>query len=262
MPLGDFEREVLQVMAANRHPDSFIGGATVLNQAPSSLRTSKDIDVFHDVPAALEAAVAADRGALAAAGFAVEVGRAFPGFVRAMVRRGEQRTKVEWVFDSAFRFFPVEADAELGYRLNFWDAATNKVLAAAGRAEVRDYLDLLELHERHLSLGALIWAASGKDAGLTPSFIVEELSRVQRYPAETYQQLLLERPIDPVALKQTWLTALAEARSLFETVLFRAPVGCLFLNASGQPTTPSVETLPQLTPHFGSLRGCLPRIAT
>jgi len=27
MPLGDFEREVLRLLAANRHPDSFVGGA-------------------------------------------------------------------------------------------------------------------------------------------------------------------------------------------------------------------------------------------
>jgi hypothetical protein len=38
MPLGDFEREVLRVLAANRNPDSFVGGATVLHQAPDSPR--------------------------------------------------------------------------------------------------------------------------------------------------------------------------------------------------------------------------------
>jgi hypothetical protein len=30
MPLGKFEREVLRVIAANRNPDSYVGGATVL----------------------------------------------------------------------------------------------------------------------------------------------------------------------------------------------------------------------------------------
>ncbi len=248
-------------MAANRHPDSFIGGATVLNQSADSPRSSKDIDVFHDTTEALETAATADRAALEATGYIVEIGRAFPGHVRAVVRRGDRRTKVEWVFDSAFRFFPVEPDADLGYRLNFWDAATNKVLAAAARSEVRDYLDLLELHLKHLSLGSLIWAAAGKDEGLTPSFIVEELSRVQRYPAEAYQELLLTKPADPVALKQIWLSSLEETRSLFSAVLSSAPVGCFFLNQDGRPVTPTVEMLPSLTPHFGSWRGCLPRIA-
>ncbi len=59
----------------------------------------------------------------------------------------------EWVYDSSFRFFPVKPDPELGWRLNFWDAATNKTLALFGRHEFRDYLDVLYLHANHLCLG-------------------------------------------------------------------------------------------------------------
>lgn len=262
MPLGTFEREVLRIIAANRNPDSYVGGATVLNQSSQSSRTSRDINLFHDVEGALESAVAADTVALEAAGFDVDVSRAFPRFVRAVVKRGPDRTKLEWVYDSAFRFFPVEPDEELDYRLNFWDAATNKVLAASGRAEIRDYVDLIALHQNHLSLGALVWAASGKDEGLSPAFILGELSRVQRYPAEAYKGLLLASPADPTALKQTWLRALEEAGVLFETVLAKAPIGCLFLDRAGTPRHPTAETLSGLKPHFGSLRGSLPRIAS
>lgn len=43
--------------------------------------------------------------------------------------------KLEWVYDSAWRFYPVEPDPELGYRLHYFDAATNKLLALSGRAE-------------------------------------------------------------------------------------------------------------------------------
>ena len=32
MPLGAFEQEVLRLLAVNRNPDSYVGGATVLNQ--------------------------------------------------------------------------------------------------------------------------------------------------------------------------------------------------------------------------------------
>jgi hypothetical protein len=45
MPLGDFEREVLRLLAANRNPDSFIGGATVLHRSADSPRASRDVDV-------------------------------------------------------------------------------------------------------------------------------------------------------------------------------------------------------------------------
>ena len=48
MPLGALEREVLRLLAVNRNPDSYVAGATVLNQNPASPRTSKDVDVFHD----------------------------------------------------------------------------------------------------------------------------------------------------------------------------------------------------------------------
>lgn len=34
MPLGDFEREVLRLLAANRNPDSFVAGATVRHRSP------------------------------------------------------------------------------------------------------------------------------------------------------------------------------------------------------------------------------------
>jgi len=53
MPLGDFEREVLRLLAVNRNPDSYVAGATVLNQSAGSSRTSKDADVFHDTVGSL-----------------------------------------------------------------------------------------------------------------------------------------------------------------------------------------------------------------
>jgi hypothetical protein len=124
MPLGTFEFEVLRLLAANRNPDSYVAGATVLNQHPDSRRTSKDVDVFHDTIECLAESANRDFATLKEAGFEViETGRRQDTFCRALVRRGGRQTKVEWVFDSAFRFFPVEPDPELGWRLNFWDVA-------------------------------------------------------------------------------------------------------------------------------------------
>jgi len=48
---------------------------------------------------------------------------------------------VEWARDSAFRFFPLIEHEELGATLHQFDLATNKVLALAGRLEVRDWVD-------------------------------------------------------------------------------------------------------------------------
>ena len=185
MPLGAFEQEVLRLLAVNRNPDSYVAGATVLNQNPASPRTSKDVDVFHDTIESLVQSADRDIATLRTTGFeVVETGRRHDTFCRAQVRRGGNQTKIEWVFDSAFRFFPVEPDPELGWRLNFWDVAVNKVLAFAGRAEVRDWVDVLDLHERHLHLGALAWAGTGKDPGLSPEAIIRWGGRQAVYRPE------------------------------------------------------------------------------
>ncbi len=165
MPLGEFESEVLRILARNRTPESFVAGATVLNAAPDSPRTSQDLDLFHDTKEALGVAVEKDIATLRRNGIEADIARTYPTFCMANIRRNAQRTKLEWVFDSSFRFYPTQPDPDWGYKLHFWDAATNKVLAGAGRSVIRDYMDLIYLHEKHLSLGALIWAAAAKDVG-------------------------------------------------------------------------------------------------
>lgn len=261
MPIGSFETEILRLLATNRNPESFIGGATVLNQRDDSPRSSEDIDVFHDSEASLQYGAEKDEETLRENGYNVEVLLNRPSFYRARVSKGPLLTKIEWVHDSAFRFFPVQADELMGYRLNLWDAATNKVLAGVGRGVIRDYLDLIHLHETRLSLGALIWAAAGKDPGLSPDFMRSEMMRTHHYDLQIYESLKLSRPIDPVALKKIWLTAMREAESLFDLLLdLDAPYGCFFLNKQNEPETPTRETLATLRPHYGSLRGCWPRI--
>src|SRR4029077_2599681 len=117
----------------------------------------------------LDRAFETDMATLRQAGLEFEpLAQAHSEFRRAPVRRGDHATKGEWEYDRAFRFFPVEPDLDLGWRLNFWDAATNKTLALVGRQKFRDSLDCLYRHDEHLHLGALAWAAAGKDPGLSP----------------------------------------------------------------------------------------------
>src|SRR5580658_9943621 len=98
MPLGAFEQEVLRLLAVNRNPDSYVAGATVLNQNPASPRTSKDVDLFHDTIESLAQSADRDVATLRTSGFEViETGRRHDTFCRALVRRGGQQTKIEWV---------------------------------------------------------------------------------------------------------------------------------------------------------------------
>lgn len=262
MPIGDFERQVLRVIAANRNPDSYLGGATVLHQRPDSPRSSRDVDLFHDTTESLARSVAADCQALGAVGFAVELDKPQESFQRAVVRRGPRSTRIEWVFDSAFRFFPVEPDSEVGWRLNFWDAATNKILALFSRHEFRDYVDALYLHRQHLHLGALVWAAAGKDPGLTPELILDWIKRHTTYSPEQVKEIMLREPLDLVKAKQQWLQAIEEADALVAGLPMHE-VGCLYLDAANHPVRPNPNSpeFPKLERHFGSVKGAWPRIA-
>ena len=155
MPLGDFEKTVLRLLAVNRTPESYVAGATIFLRRADSLRQSQDIDLFHDTAESLRQAASEDALALQRYGFRLEWAEQHEMLRRAIVTKDGHSTKIEWAHDSAFRFFPVQADAEMGFVLHPLDGATNKMLALGGRAEPRDYLDVLFLHRNVLGLGAL-----------------------------------------------------------------------------------------------------------
>ncbi len=261
MPVTPFQREVLRLLAVNRSPESHVAGAIVLNQEPDSPRYSKDIHVNHDVEEAVVRSSDRDAAVLSAHGYGVEWGIRQPMFVRAMIRRGEDFVKLEWVFDSAYRLFPAEPDPDCGWRLNFYDAATNKVLALVGRVMARDFVDIIQLHRHRLSFGALCWAASAKDAGLNPFFILGEARRTTHYPKNDFEAVELVQPLDLPGLYQTWRQALADA----DVLLGKLPaeeIGCLYLNEQNLPVTPdpALPEFSKLRRHFGSVRGAWPVI--
>lgn len=97
-----------------------------------------------------------DAQALEAAGYAVKWLRQLPLVYAAEVTRRNAGTRLEWVADSDFRFFPTMRDETFGYVLHPADLAMNKVMAAAGRREVRDLVDLVMIHRTILPLGAVI----------------------------------------------------------------------------------------------------------
>ena len=261
MPLGDFEKSILRLLAANRNPESYIAGATVFLRREDSLRQSQDIDVFHDTAESLRRATTQDAAVLEKNGYRLEWTERQELFRRAVISQAGQATKMEWAYDSAFRFFPVQPDPELGFILHPLDSATNKLLALAGRGELRDYLDVLFLHRKVLSLGALAWAACGKDSGFTPQFLIEEAQRLAHYPAARLNTLLLREPLDPVECKRQWLEAVAEAKVLFPK-LPPEEIGCLYLNAEGQAVTPEPDSpdFSKWRRHYGCVGGAWPAV--
>jgi hypothetical protein len=55
------------------------------------------------------------------------------------------------------------------------DLAMNKIMAAAGRREVRDIVDVVTIEETILPLGAVVWAAVEKAPGFTPGGLIAEI---------------------------------------------------------------------------------------
>ena len=135
MPLSQIQIDVLRLLAAHRDPESYVAGATPLNR--NTARYSDDIDVFHD----------REEGVTA--------------ITPALYRRGSHTATPahawngSWTATTGFsRRYAMRQT--FGYVLHPVDLAMNKVMAAAGRREVRDLVDLVMIHHTILPLGAVI----------------------------------------------------------------------------------------------------------
>jgi hypothetical protein len=254
VPLSKIQIDVLRLLAAHRDPESYVAGATPLNRdAP---RYSGDIDVFHDREERVAAAALSDAQALAAAGYGVSWLRQLPLMYTAEVTRAAASTRLEWVADSDYRFFPTMQDEMFGYVLHPVDLAMNKAMAAAGRRELRDIVDLVMIHETILPLGAVVWAAVEKSPGFTPEGLIAEIRRNSNYPAAEWRALLSSEPLDPKDIMARLRAALDDA----EAFVARMPTdkhGLLFLK-DGESVQPDPDHLDEYQTHAGRRQGQWP----
>ncbi len=257
MPLTKLQVGILRLLAAHRDPESYVADSTPLNrEAP---RYSGDIDIFHDREERVTRAAEEDRAILQAHGFSLQWLRRELNFYSVLLRRDDDATKLEWVVDSDFRFFPALPDELFGYMLHPVDLATNKVMAAAGRREPRDVVDLVLIHEQVLPLGAVVWAAVGKSLGFTPEGLINEIRRLARYTEADFRRVASDPPVDPAATMIRFRQALDEA----EAFVMRMPtekIGLLFLK-DGRVVQPDPDRLDDYTTHAGQRRGHWPSSA-
>jgi hypothetical protein len=259
MPLTELQAAIGRLLATNRTEDSYLAGGAAILVDPNTTRYSHDLDYFHDSEERVASAFAADLAVLHGAGFEVEIELSQPGYIRAIVRRDQAATKIEWARDSSWRFMPVIKSEHFGFQLHPVDLATNKVLALAGRDEPRDVLDTLHLDAAVLPLGGLVWAAVGKDPGFSPRSLLELLKRRGRLQAADLARLHLAVPVDPTTVKTSWIDALQRAE---EFVGRRPPAeaGCLYYAPSQQRfVCPEINDADEIVPHFGRPGGVLPR---
>ena len=128
MPLSKIQSDILKLLASHRDPESYVAGSTPLNV--DAARFSADIDVFHDREERVRQAAEQDSTFLREHGYVLEWLRRDPLIYTLLARRDGDATKMDWVADSDFRFFPTVRDEMFGYCLHPVDLATNKVSAA------------------------------------------------------------------------------------------------------------------------------------
>jgi hypothetical protein len=93
---------------------------------------------------------------------------------------------LEWVANSAFRFFPARPDEPFGYALHPVDLATNKA-SAADRREPRDIVHLVTIHENILPPGAVVCAAVGRFPWQYPEEMLSDITRHSRFDAGEFR---------------------------------------------------------------------------
>lgn len=193
---------------------------------------------------------------LSEAGYAVRWLRQLPLIYTAEIKKNDEVTRLEWVVDSDFRFFPTIKDETFGYVLHPADLATNKVMAAGGRREVRDIVDLKTIHQHILPLGAVIWAAVEKSPGFTPEALIAEIRRNLFHPPAEWHALISSEPIDPEILLVDVRAALDEAET-FAAKMPTEKAGLLFLDGT-EVAQPDPTQLDRYRTHAGQRRGAWP----
>jgi hypothetical protein len=257
MPLNRIQRDALGAIAKNRTADRCVADSMPLNV--NAARFSIDLDLFHDAEEAVQASAAADVAMLESAGFNIRWLRRLPLIQSVTIARGEEETKLEWVADSDYRFFPCVPDDVFGYTLHPVDLALNKVSAAAGRREIRDLVDCVTIHESILPLGSLIWASVEKTPGYTPEGLVDQIRRNLNHPRAEWSELDLVGEIGPEVIIPKLRGALDEAEE-FVMQMPTAKAGLLFLE-NDRVVHPDPRRLDAYQTHAGSRRGHWPSSA-
>ena len=218
MALTAHQRSICRLLASGRlGRESYVAGGVALNKLLDAPRRSRDIDLFHDTVEALARSLQHDVELLRANAYTCDFLRQAPTFAEARVSRASDLTLIQWVHDSAYRFFPLIEDDELGLTLHPVDLAANKVLAMAGRLEPRDWIDVIHSHRKLQPLGYVAWAACGKDPGYSPMSLLQEMQRSSKYSQAELDLLDFDgAPPSAKELAGEWHRILGEANAICE----------------------------------------------
>lgn len=176
--LTPLQEEVAAVIAGLEEAKDFaLAGGAALIMREQIERKTRDLDFFGLSAAAVDRLVPAAEEALRRAGFDVERVISGTGFARLVVQGFGDQTEVDLAADA--RLFPAELGQAGIPLLTSEELAVDKVLAVFGRAEARDFIDLMAM-ERHFDLGRLFTLAAEKDRGFDPQVFADMVGRLSR----------------------------------------------------------------------------------
>ncbi len=175
--LTPLQEQVAEIIAGLEEASEFAlaGGAALIARGDVQRRT-RDLDFFGLTPAAVDRLVPVVDRALQAAGFTVRHVQDNPGFARLVVESADDRTELDLAADA--RLFPAEPGRPAPM-LRGEELGADKVLALFGRAEARDFVDLMAVEPRY-GLDRLHRLAADKDRGFTPEVFADMLGRFGR----------------------------------------------------------------------------------
>ena len=166
-------------------PDSehfFLTGGTALAEFYLGHRRSFDLVLFTSETGLILSFSHLVERELPGSGLQVQIVRRLATFVELTVKTNDEEVRLQFAYDSPFRFRPPE-ETPLGKVNDFQDLAVDKFLAFFGRAEPRDAVDLFFLL-KEVSLEELMELAPQKDAGFDPYWLARAFQRVQSFPDE------------------------------------------------------------------------------
>jgi hypothetical protein len=260
--LTNLQKKIVASLAPYKSEDSYFAGGSILNL--DCLRFSQDIDIFHDNHEQSTIYFARDIRILRKDGFYVELisGMEKGGTGEVLVSDGCEKTIIQWTTDSSYRFFPLIQDNFFGFRLHHVDAATNKVLALAGRSDViRDYYDICTMIANSEPVAAYIWAACDKDPGYCPNSLLERMSFHSKFREESLLLINAENKLTLRDCKTFFTTMVDDTKEKFAYMPCNE-YGTLYLKPDDKSVFfPSLQEFREesFIRHKGSVRGSMPQ---
>ena len=181
--LTELQRRVRSIVAQLPESGVFaLAGGAALIVSGIVARPTNDLDFFAPHPQRVEALLESAKAALQAEGLEVTTLSEGPTFARLRVKSGTEATNVDLASD--YRLMPALATGD-GLVLAEAELAADKVLALAGRAEARDFIDFEGLVAR-FDIDELCELAASKDLGFRREHLVAALEYFDEINPEAF----------------------------------------------------------------------------